>query len=171
MFDMMSQLNCISFFFDGISLSKPSGRFRGSQHSHTTTQKWSKSGKFLLKGIGKIGMIRRYYKIPWIPIWNPHKKFKRILSFQELIQWCSKNFLIWLSQCAVLVQPTYDVRTTLLRCLFSVLTSSQRPYNIVLTSCTNKPFSKLSKNWKLEILQLLRFCFDKLISNVLANKS
>ena len=37
----------------------------------------------------------------------------------------------------VLTQPSHDVRTTLLRRRFSVLTSSQRPYNVVLTSCAS----------------------------------
>ena len=52
---------------------------------------------------------------------------------------------------------------------FRIIRFSRRSYSQERIFCIAS--SKLSKKWKLEILQLLKLCFNKLISNALANKS
>ena len=70
------------------------------------------------------------------------------IMFLEIFR--KKNILSWVKRMLKLntdneitPQLTYphqahDVRTTLLRCLFKVLTSFTRPYNVVLTSCVDR---------------------------------
>ena len=61
-------------------------------------------------------------------------------------------------------------QTKLPFCSFFPLLFDHPTHIIMVCNLINRPFSKWSKNWKMEILQLLKFCYDKLISIVLVNK-
>ena len=66
-------------------------------------------------------------------------------------------------------QPTHDVRTTLLRHRFSVLTPFQRSYNVVLTSCAslvtlNDLKNEMRTHFKIEKQKLRNFNPPKLFT-------
>ena len=63
-----------------------------------------------------------------------------------------------------LIQPANDVRTTLLQRRFNVLTSFQRPYNVVLTSCASwEGYTAYSISGTRNLLELWRVLITEVI--------
>ena len=76
----------------------------------------------------KSKLWRTFYFFPW--------------EYQKILLEPGNNFLKKIFERYREFQPPHNVKTTLIRRHFNVLTSYQRPYNVVLTSCASWTLSR-----------------------------